>query len=63
MKWLIVEDVMGLIEYPWTAETQRELKLKKPEIAELNSGKLISSARKGGTEYYLVDGPDEVQTA
>lgn len=63
MKWLITEDIVGMSEYPWTPEIQRELRLKKPDIADLESGKPVFKPKNGGTEYYLVDGPDEVQTA
>lgn len=48
---------MGMSDYEWNRETQREMHLTKAQIKALEAGEIVRTPLKGGTEFYLATEP------
>lgn len=57
-RFLVRLDVLGLTGIPWGPNAQRQLRLKPEQIEELESGKVVHTASRGGTELFLMNPPE-----
>lgn len=61
-KFVVRWDALGFTGLPWDRYAQRQFRLSAEVIEQLEAGKIVQTASRGGTKLFLLNGPDTEAT-